>query len=90
LYHGIYAGIRKASVLRIAQSRTAMFTKIWEMQGLGKESTPAAVSDTNFYACNSAACSRTEGAALFDKKSKNAYVSLPLCVGCIGVRLITL
>jgi hypothetical protein len=43
------------------------------------QSTPAAVSDTNFYACNSAACSRTEGAALFDKKSKNAYVSLPLC-----------
>ncbi len=54
-----------------------VFTKMWEMQGLGKESTPAAVSDTSFYACNTAACSHTEGAALFTKKGREAYVSLP-------------
>ena len=53
-----------------------VFTKMWEMQGLGKESTPAAVSDTSFYSCNTAACSNTEGAALFTKKGREAYVSL--------------
>lgn len=30
------------------------FAKLWEMEGLGKESTPAAVSDTSFYSCNTA------------------------------------
>jgi hypothetical protein len=31
-----------------------------------------AVSDTSFYSCNTAACSNTEGAALFTKKGKDA------------------
>jgi len=35
-----------------------LFSMGWEMEGLGKESTPAAVSDTSFYSCNTSMCVR--------------------------------
>eukprot|EP00960_Hanusia_phi_P065337 766061-Hanusia_phi.AAC.6 len=53
-----------------AAYKNQVLTKLWEMQGLGKATSPAAVSDTSFYATGSPGS--TPGAASLFRNKKVA------------------